>query len=931
MADQGDSTQSSQLSKTSGIDIEHAFEISREQATSAQQYNATDPVFNQMWSGDGHVTEEDDSDSEQVLLDPEHPLMVRFQTALGTHLKKRVAELDTEQKELNAKLAETAREREELGMILYSEQQDLALVQAKLESINENLQTHTATRLTREAEMDCLRKFYKTVVREVDASRSQASVMQKELDNINIRLFCLMNSQSDVRSDVKVMKRAALKTKQDLTEQEQKKQMQDYQVDLLAELIDRKQEEIGMSEAQTMSQAAETLKFKKLLSEADMELEVLRADMKQIHSNWRATLLGMKRRDEALSHKTNSLREAEKLLLSKQREVDAFQRSISDSEERHERLSYTLTRVNNDLSVSRKALVKTRKRFDELKIEFSQKARILQSIETSCFQINAEKTAKECERAIIQKEFEQVMREKSTIKEQLVDVLQEHTACNKAAGYARKKAMAVIEHIGKIEAQISSDENELARLEQELIAYDVKLSANKELIAAVQTEVRSKNELCTSYEVSFNRNHITIERKQNFMDESNRRLAALLEQREGNEVSPLENVTLNLAKTLRKQSHNMLDAQTMWVEKQQEFMNLITEKHELAVSIKRQNQAILVLNGRKSKLDRSIEKVKKEKHCYDIDMRQLRVEMEKLASKVYDQKERKEQMEASSCFVETDFMRELKELELSMFSMKDTVASIQAEKESLLNQLVHLESQVSWWQRKIQLGTEIKETIDPKRNSNADLTPMKCEIHRMTMRYESLMKEQERLIRSMEDSVTRREYVVSGYNARVRRDPQVLTKSKCHRQINETKGNILKFKKEMERLDGERKQLQIQMSGVASHLDGKKHSIAACKDEISSVELTIKQSSNIKHKNLIELLRRQKRMGHNGDIQKGKYKPLYSSQSRLAAELSGEQRVMEQLGSIVEKLKAEFSSAAFSLDRVTACYGFIFDNVQSDN
>lgn len=62
------------------------------------------------------------------------------------------------------------------------------------------------------------------------------------------------------------------------------------------------------------------------------------------------------------------------------------------------------------------------------------------------------------------------------------------------------------------------------------------------------------------------------------------------------------------------------------------------------------------------------------------------------------------------------------------------------------------------WERKIQLGVEMKEAVDPKNNQNADLHVMKCEIHRMTVRHQALMREQERLIRSMEDSVTRLGY-----------------------------------------------------------------------------------------------------------------------------------------------------------------------------
>lgn len=63
--------------------------------------------------------------------------------------------------------------------------------------------------------------------------------------------------------------------------------------------------------------------------------------------------------------------------------------------------------------------------------------------------------------------------------------------------------------------------------------------------------------------------------------------------------------------------------------------------------------------------------------------------------------------------------------------------------------------QINFWERKIQMGIEIKEAVRPKNSENCDINIMKSEIHRMTLRHSSLMKEQEKLIQSMENSVTR--------------------------------------------------------------------------------------------------------------------------------------------------------------------------------
>jgi len=51
--------------------------------------------------------------------------------------------------------------------------------------------------------------------------------------------------------------------------------LQDYRVDLLQELVDSRQQEVEMFQAQFLAQQEETVKYKSLVVEAGVELEVL--------------------------------------------------------------------------------------------------------------------------------------------------------------------------------------------------------------------------------------------------------------------------------------------------------------------------------------------------------------------------------------------------------------------------------------------------------------------------------------------------------------------------------------------------------------------------------------------------------------------------------------------------------------------------------
>merc|ERR1712223_1110949 len=73
------------------------------------------------------------SQNELVVLDPSHPLMARFQTALKKQLSTQKEKLDQELREANDSLRRFKQEREDVGVLLYGAQQELAKQQTELE------------------------------------------------------------------------------------------------------------------------------------------------------------------------------------------------------------------------------------------------------------------------------------------------------------------------------------------------------------------------------------------------------------------------------------------------------------------------------------------------------------------------------------------------------------------------------------------------------------------------------------------------------------------------------------------------------------------------------------------------------------------------------------------------------------------------------
>jgi hypothetical protein len=62
------------------------------------------------------------------------------------------------------------------------------------------------------------------------------------------------------------------------------------------------------------------------------------------------------------------------------------------------------------------------------------------------------------------------------------------------------------------------------------------------------------------------------------------------------------------------------------------------------------------------------------------------------------------------------------------------------------------------WEKKIQLAKETQAALDPNIGASEN-RDMESEIHRMKLRYTSMMKVQEKMISEMEQSVYRRESI----------------------------------------------------------------------------------------------------------------------------------------------------------------------------
>jgi chromosome segregation ATPase len=99
-------------------------------------------------------------------------------------------------------------------------------------------------------------------------------------------------------------------------------------VDELNEYIKRQREQLALYEAQLISQNSETKSARETLREAANEMESIAFEKKQLLQQWRASLISMARRDEALKATEDALGELRERDMTLEMEISGYKKAI---------------------------------------------------------------------------------------------------------------------------------------------------------------------------------------------------------------------------------------------------------------------------------------------------------------------------------------------------------------------------------------------------------------------------------------------------------------------------------------------------------------------------------------------------------------------------------------------------------------------------
>ncbi|KAK3733202.1 hypothetical protein QZH41_019682 [Actinostola sp. cb2023] len=864
---------------------------------------------------DNMSEDESEGESEMVVLDPDHPLMVRFQAAYKTHLLKQEEKLTLEQRELTESLKTKKKDREELGVQLYGVQQELARQQMLLEKEHDFFNNENHERNKSEVALGEVQYLHKEIIDDLSHNRRKAIELRTEVENITARLHYMEEAKEDVRSDIAVMRRAAEKADVEVTKSEGDKKKQDLLVDMLTQKVDHLREEINMYEAQCIAQSEETKAAQQNLSEALTEIEALHLEEKQLLQQWNSSLIGMRRRDEAYAAMQEALNMQRQRIQAIETEIEGYKKSISKAQEQNEHITLLQNKIESDISLVKKLMSISKTKLEALKTEYSTYTRTLHQTEQQLNRAQTEVVLKENELTALRKQIEREFLEKVGLEDAIMEKLRSQLTMDKATRYTKKMTDRLRRRATELESSVAEVENEISRDVLDISNTTIRIRQLQAMMDQLNEEIYSKNEDISKIEGEIIKRNAVIERKQGTIDQLNKKIDQMKSKSGGEELGPLELQIHTLQKQIEARMNDIIQLQQFWLRSQGELVKTIKDVQQQNHDMEYVKKQYTILQQKKLRIEGDINSHNNEIADINRNIRNMQNDMIKLNTLITKEHGYKQNLAQENTLTESDFIQSLREAERESLEMQGQIEALTEEKERLLNSLVEAERQIMLWEKKTQLAREAKNAVDAD-YGQGEIHSMKAEIHRMEVRYAQLMRQQEKMIQDMEKAVVRRETIITRGDAQSKMGKVTNTKGSLQKKLIEMKKKIKQTSSDANACDGEIQDLRENQMQVSRDLEEKQVTCQQLQSRVDELDSEIDKMAEDRQRNLADIVAKQQKVKYYTQLKEGRYTALCKTPESLETEMQKQRDRLQSLMTIVDKLNQEFPHAQQALRKV---------------
>ena len=706
---------------------------------------------------------EEDNNEYYEHLPADHPHLRRFQLALEDQLKSEEEKIRLLYKEKIKDSKKLKREREEIGIALYSLQQQFANVES---NFNEEYSKCKALEEQQKQETDRLTEEIKMYNDKYQSVREQEKMVLQsgeDLNQLNSMLKYVETYNLQVQSEIKVTKTTANKVEENIINQERKKKEQDFFIDMLETRVKNLAEKKLLYEAQYKSQQEETKEAKINLAEADEEIERIREKKRDLIKDLDKALFNLRLKDNAKSTVLKNIEEQEEEKLKLESQISRYRILIRNENLKNNELEDNLRQCKRKLQI-------VENQIKELQIKHGKLEEKRHFIETSINKTkieldNLEKIQQnlDFELELINKNKVKLLNEARALQDKNLIVLSDKETHEKQGDNLFKANQKINKEKFDVEVEKDSKANEIIRVQIDKInveSQNIKLKNKLELM----------NEEITKLEDDYNKkslrikaNHKALEKKQLEMDKLNKIYGELMKNKKGEDQGEFEVAIDKLQTKVRKLRKEIRFKENEWLNKKQELVKKETILNNVSEECVEKRSKRMILDRKKLRLNSNYAIHEKEIKEIEFSLKQLReYEMVKFGKLLGKNMNSNQNLEHQIFDVEIQFKEKLTAMENETVKLEMEIEVLREEKADTLAQIIETERQIHLWERKIELQEQMQKIIKPE-SGLKEIDEMKSYIHRQKLLYKKLQAEQDDIIKNMERSVQRRDFIKVRY------------------------------------------------------------------------------------------------------------------------------------------------------------------------
>ncbi|XP_057323316.1 coiled-coil domain-containing protein 40-like [Microplitis mediator] len=852
--------------------------------------------------------ETEESPESLKVLDPDHPLMKRFQETLRAHLMKINNKLTEEINELKVSCKETNKKREQKGLEMYEAQREISRQQTEVDKYRKSLEDIKQSCEEKECHLVELKDMRNRVRNEAEEENRRAEEISREVESTSSLCKRFSEYEQEISDHLAVAERKSQKDAIVEREMIRQKQEADYILWKLSEEVWKLEKEIYDLKQQMEIKNEEKAVVIQTIADADADLGGLHRERKDLMDAWNGVIASILQRDKVfneLSQERSTMRESFRTL---QTRMEKVKKDTQKEMENNEKLTELKARLEEEVKCADAGYEMQKDNAEGMQYKIDKLAKHIDYYDSQLESCSYECQGLKNEEKSLDQELDKLANQRKTLENDILMKLEDKVIQDKAVRSLTKVLRDTRETVNQLELSMIQMENQYGRNLLNFERLTSEVSTRKEHLKELVHGNSVREKELTDIQGQIEKYNSLIERKQKQIAELNKKIDEISLMDGDIDMAPQDIKIASLEKSIEEFDGKNQESQQQWLRQESLLIRLTQEQDAQLDEINRLSKQIMIMEQKNLKLEHLLDNEKKTEKNIDRRMNELHQRLLKTNAVLAEQKELKEQLQDKNLITKDEFMKKLEDEETELIKLKNNIRDLAEDKRLLEDKLRDAHSEYFSWEKKVRMAVDTSRIIKEEQNPGGEVAVMKSEIHKMEMRLSYLKKVQEKMIKDMEHCVVRREMIMDAALAK----EQKSSRGSHNKQVmfeKRMEGRRMKIKqmnKENKSLDNKILELQAEKNRLDTETDDNKKLLKDYEDEIWEIDRQISEAELMKHHKLECLVRKQRKIGLLQKVREGKYKMFHKSEAALNDELERQKILNGNLIEIMEQTSVDF-------------------------